>query len=156
MHQLHAYATSVIPPELIPIAPVFSVGDIMAFLGFGEFTGFSNSNITAILISQAGGFAMRIDDKDKMQAALQLLEPIGYDNNGNPIDSSDMEKLINQYEEQVIEPCGDTDNTDNTCFKEKFKDFINNFTLSNGDGFGVSYYEAIFDSDNNITNWEEQ
>ncbi|REE06934.1 hypothetical protein DFQ09_1262 [Winogradskyella pacifica] len=146
MHPIKAYNYTVAPPVLINIAPVFSSGDIVAFLGMGEFTGFSNDNITAILISPAGGFAMRIDDEDKMQAALQLLEPIGYDDYGNPIDSPDMKKLKDDYNKQVIEPCGDTDNT---CFKEKFKDFINNFTLSNGDGLGISYYEATFDANDN-------
>jgi len=135
----------------------FYVDDETAYhITYGNYESYTfaiNRDQDNILISPAGGFAMRIDDKDKMQAALQLLEPIAYDDYGSPIDSPDMLKLKQDYNEKVIKPCGDTDNA---CFKEKFKTFIYTFTLSNGDGLGISYYEATFDANDNITNWKQQ
>lgn len=156
MHELQTYIvdpTGQNPPELVNIVPVFSDGDIYAFLGLAEYTNYANDNITAIVVTPAGTFAMRMDDASKMEQALLLLEPIGEDANGEPIDSPDMEKFKKEYRDNIIKPCGDTDNA---CFKAAFIEFINTFTLSNGQTLGISYYEATFDSNGNIIAWTKK
>lgn len=153
MHERQAYRHTANGLVRVNIAPVFSVGDIYAFMGLAEYCNFDNNNVTAILVSPAGAFAMRVDDMDALEDALALLEPVGFDGDGNPIDSPDMEKLKEQYDRNVIEKCGDTDDA---CFRNAFSDFITNFTLLNGNSLGISYYEGTLDSNDEITEWIEQ
>lgn len=87
MHERQTYRRTANGPVLVNIAPVFSVGDIYAFMGLAEYNVFDNNNVTSILVSPAGAFAMRVDDMDALEDALVLLEPVGFDSNGNPIDS---------------------------------------------------------------------
>lgn len=154
MHQRQTYFTSnVQAPELVNIIPVFSDGDIAAFLGLGDFTNFANQNITAILVSPAGTFALRMGDKDKMSVANALLNLESRENNGELIGSADMKKLMDEYNDKIRTPCGDLDDA---CFKANFKKFIKTFTLSNGQSLGILLFEATFDANGNITNWVQQ
>lgn len=153
MHQFQTYlVSSNSAPELVNIVPFFSEGDIAAFLGLADYTNFTNNNITAILVSPAGTFALRMGSKTKMQEALTLLEPEGHNDNNEPIPSQDMNQIREKYQKEIVEQC---DDTDNSCFRNNFITFINTFTLSTGQTLGILLFEAVYDSNGNITNWTQ-
>jgi hypothetical protein len=144
MHAMTVYDTpNTSAPALQSVSPVFTVDDLDAFLGLGNFTHYNNGNITGLLVSYAGIFALREGSKSDMEAAFHLLEPVNVSGPNEPpvyVESAEMTNLRVKFQEQVIDPCGDTDAE---CFKNKFKEFINTFKLSNGKTLGILLFEAI-------------
>lgn len=134
--------------------PVFSAEDVA---GMAEFFVVKDDlgaedalDITSLLISRSGAFALKIDDPDK---AFSFYQDIKYgtsmDINGNRIKT--LKIFFNSYVTDVITESQKQCN--GTCSDEGYNDFLmNNFnTWLNSWDTGFGYYYGSLNSDNTYT-----
>jgi len=161
IHQTNFYDANQ-SPDPLKNSPVFSDGDIIEFLKNIKYikdnSPVETENVTSILLTATGypnptddpncntcgihGMAFVVKDKTKADQALQALQDL----NSKTQFESDFEKdiLLEWYE----------GNCDSDCMVKKLKKFIKKYRI-NGQTLGIGLYQAVFDSNGNITNWVE-
>jgi hypothetical protein len=140
--KLHRHQNKYTPigsTESKPTNPIPSEVDILNFLNLSSYTG--NKNATDIFVSRLGTFALRVTNKIKVDAALSRL-------------TSSQEKWSNfcsDYDELVTNKLMNTPRDESGAL-EGYIEFINTI-LVGGNVLGVGLYQAVFDSQGNITTW---
>ena len=120
------------------LVPIWSNDDIYKTADqFGELD--NDSDLTSILVTQEGTFALRVDDSDNFNDTNLTL---GYD-------AAAKDKFDTNFMKNVLEPCnGGSD----SCYVEKFIMFLNTYQI-NDHPIGLVMYQAVFDNQGNIINW---
>ncbi|VXB31334.1 hypothetical protein FLAVO9AF_130176 [Flavobacterium sp. 9AF] len=145
MHQNEAHITKGVNPQTgLPnivveeLVPIWSDGDIdKTAEQFGDLN--NDEDFTSILVTQAGTFALRVGNSSELNETNLIL--------GN--DANEKEKFNDNFNEQVLKPCN---GGSNSCYVEKFIVFINTYMI-NGHSIGLVLYQAVYDNQDNITNW---
>lgn len=115
--------------------------DVVGLLKLLDYT--NNKNATSIIVNRLGTFAIRVDDKNKANDAYDALT--SSTNNSAAI------AFEEKYDELVMEPY-EASPLDDNAVMDGFISFINT-NLINGQSMGLSFYQAVFDSQGNIINW---
>jgi len=142
IHQQKFYDASV---SLDPFlnSQVFSDEDIIEFLENVDFIESTDpeltDDVTSILISEIGAFALVVEDKELAGDALNALQ-----------DPNIKERFINDFQKKVLEDWINNE-CDNAYLVSNLKDFINKYKI-NGQKLGVEIYQAII-INNQITSW---
>ncbi|WP_299888095.1 hypothetical protein [uncultured Lacinutrix sp.] len=126
-------------------SPVFSDGDIKEFLGNIKFIENSNSDltedVTSILLSEIGAFALVVEDKQLAIDANNALQ-----------NAETKTKFELDFEKKVLKEWRNN-NCDNACLIKKINKFIKKYKI-NGQKLGISIYQAsIFE--NQIVFWNK-
>lgn len=139
---LHMHQDNYIPEgktTSIPTNVAPSDTDVVGLLKLLDYTG--NRNSTSIIVSRQGTFAIRVNDKSKANDAYDAIinnKEIGKD-------------FSNKYDELVMKPYETIPLYDDAVM-DGFIEFINTH-LVNGQSMGLSFYQAVYDSQGNIINW---
>lgn len=137
MHQNFYTPLGSSTPKPTPVAP--SDVDVVNFFNLFDYT--DNKNTTSLIVSRMGTFAVRVNDKNKVINTLNTL-----------LNNKEAAKFFtDEYDRLVMTPY-ETIPLDDNAVMEGFIKFINSH-LVNGQSMGLSFYQAQFDSQDNITNW---
>ena len=139
MHQNKYYENAVLKDS----NPVKSDQDVIAMLGFYNYT--NNINVTSVLVSRQGTFALRVKNGNQVNDAINALDPDGISQTSSP----ELDKFVNEYDNNVqnLFEAGDEAGA-----LAGFIKLINTYQI-NGQTLGISIFQAVFDSQGNITNW---
>lgn len=130
-------ATTPIPSNVAP-----SDTDVKGILKLLDYTG--NRNTTSIVVNRLGTYAIRVNDKNKANDAFDAITPSDASN-------QTWKDLVDNYDRLVTTPYEATPLNDNVVMNG-FIEFINTH-LVNGQPMGLSFYQAVYDSQDNIINW---
>jgi hypothetical protein len=124
-------------PKPTNVAP--SDTDVVGLLKLLDYTG--NRNATSIIVNRQGTFAIRVNDKSKANDAYDAI-----------INDKEIGKeFSDEYDRLVMKPY-ETMPLDDDAVMDGFIEFVNNH-LINGQSMGLSFYQAVYDSQGNIINW---
>ncbi|MGB1270251.1 MAG: hypothetical protein ACPG45_10990 [Flavobacteriaceae bacterium] len=119
---------------------LYSDGDILEFLDNIEYIESTDATLTnevaSLLMSQAGIFALVVDDKTKALAAQNAL-----------INNDTYKQFTDDFKDNILKSssnCGDS------CFKRRLKKFIKNVEV-NGQNLGISIYFSTLTPNQNNT-----
>lgn len=139
MHQDNYIPEGTTTPKPTNVAP--SDTDVVGLLQLLDYTG--DRNATSIIVNRQGTFAIRVNDKSKANDAQDAIT--------NPNDNSAADEFEEKYDKLVMEPYQTTP-LDDSAVMDGFIKFINTH-LVNGQSMGLSFYQAVYDSQGNIINW---
>jgi hypothetical protein len=139
MHQNKYYVNGVLKDT----NPVMSDVDVIAMLGFYNYT--NNINVTSVLVSRQGTFALRVNNGNQVNDAINALDP----DSNSQTSSPEMEKFVNEYDNNV-QNLFEAGNEPGAL--AGLINLINTYQI-NGQTLGISIFQAVFDSQGNITNW---
>lgn len=126
--------------------PVFSDGDIIEFLENIEYIENTDpdltNDVTSILLSEIGAFALVVDDKHLADDAINALQ-----------DDDIYEDFIDEFERKVLKKWR-KGNCDNDCMVKKITKFINTYEI-NGQNLGIHIYQASI-INNQIVFWNKK
>ncbi len=144
MHEITAHITHISATTGLPQvynaypAPIFSSGDIDKTGEQFEESG-NDVDFTSILVTEAGVFALRVDNGTNLADTSQTL--------GN--DADEKKSFDANFIQNVIKA---SDGQGNSVYVENFVTFLNT-QLVNGHHIGLILFQAVFDAQGNITNW---
>lgn len=120
------------------VVPMFSDGDI--FKTSEQFQDVDrDKDLTSILVSQEGTFALRIGNSNDVNNTFDILST----------DEQAKTNFENDFQKQVLSPC---EGGSNSCYVEHFSNFLSTY-LINGHHIGLILFQAVYDSEGNIINW---
>jgi hypothetical protein len=120
------------------LVPIFSNGDI--FKTSEQFIDVDrDKDLTSILVSQEGTFALRVGDSDELTDTYYILSN----------DEEVKTKFDDDFIKQVLSPCS---GASSSCYIEHFSTFLSTY-LINGHHIGLILFQAVYDSEGNIINW---
>lgn len=133
-------------PKYNTNSPLHSDGDILEFLDNIEYIESTDATltneVTSLLMSQAGIFALVVDDKTKALAAQAVLS-----------NNDTYEKFEEDFTRIVLD---DSSNCGDSCFKRRLKQFVKKVKI-NGQNLGISiYFSTLTQHPNNtitINGW---
>jgi hypothetical protein len=140
MHQDNYIPEGTTTPKPTNVAP--SPADVRGLMQLLNYTG--NRNATSIIVSRQGTFAIRVNDKSKVNDAFNAISPAN-ESNQTWVD------FIDEYDKLVTDLYL-ANPSDNTNIMNGFIKFINSHSI-NGQTMGLSFYQAVYDSQGNIINW---
>jgi hypothetical protein len=141
MHQNLYYDVTQSPPQLKLTNPIPSDDDVRNFLGMYDYQQNNNPRATLITVTLAGTFAIRYNDTQKATNAYNILRD----------DKVEREKYTLTYDNAIMDLYNQVP-MDKELMKTKFATFINTYQI-NEENMGLSLYEAVSDTQGNITNW---
>jgi hypothetical protein len=139
LHQNKYYESGVLKDS----NPVMSDVDVIAMLGFYNNT--NNINVTSVLVSRQGTFALRVNNVNQVNDAINALDP----DSNSQTSSPEMDKFVNMYNE-IVQDRFEVGNEAGAL--AGFIQLINTYQV-HGPPLGISLFQAVFDSEGNITNW---
>lgn len=137
MHQNTYTPIGTSTPKTSPVAP--SDIDVFNFTKLLDYT--DNKNATSILVNRIGTYAIRVNDVNKVINTFNTLE--------NNIEAA--KSFIKEYDRLVMTP-HEAVPLDDSAVMNGFITFVNTH-LVNGQSMGLSFYQAVYDNQDNITNW---
>lgn len=140
MHQDNYIPEGTTTPKPTNVAP--SHTDVRSVLDLLDYTG--NKNVTSIIVSRHGTFAIRVNDKSKANDAFDAITPSDATN-------QTWKEFVDKYDDLVTDLYL-ANPSDDTNIMNGFIEFINTH-LVNGQTMGLSFYQAVYDSQGNIINW---
>ena len=111
------------------LVPMFSAQDVISF--YAHISANNSSNITSMLVTANGVYALKVKSKSKMNAIANLLD------NNTPAGQRNTKALFDAYKEKVLKAC----DGDDSCYAEKFATFIKTFEID-GKKLGINFYSA--------------
>lgn len=146
MHQNYFLPDGSTTPKATPVAP--SHTDIGNFLKLLQQT--DNINTTSILVNRLGTYALRVSNKDSAIDANNLFTA-PWPNQYTP--NEDVKEFVDAYDRFITEVY-QTEPLNDQNVMDAFIKFINTFTFSSsGNTLGISFYQAVYDSEGNIIDW---
>lgn len=137
MHQDKFIPEGTTTPKATNVAP--SDTDVVGLLKLLNYT--DNKNTTSIIVNRLGTFAIRVNDKGKANNAYNAI-----------INNKEVSKLFSAKYDELITDLYEANPSDDVNIMNAFITFINTH-LVNGQSMGLSFFQAVYDSQNNIINW---
>jgi len=131
------------PQEL---SPIFSDGDVYFMLEFFEDTN-NNEDISSLIVSTEGVFALRVTDSERATFMKNKLDIKRH-----------WKKFLKKFEQNVLASEEGQPPYTNEQIIDNFINFLNSYQINNSDngqGFGLTLFQATLDTNGNITGWTQ-
>ena len=131
------------PQEL---SPIFSDADVYFMLEFFEDTN-NNEDISSLIVSTEGVFALRVTDTERATFMKNKLDIRRH-----------WRKYLERFLDKVLNSAENEPPYTNQQIIDNFINFLNTYQINNSDngqGFGLSLFQAVLDANGNITGWTQ-
>lgn len=142
LHPKYGLIEGIAAPQ--ELSPIFSDGDVAFFLKMFNDTN-NNEDISSIIVSSEGVFALRVTDAARANLMNNKLSIKRF-----------WKKYLKSFRDEVLDTPDGVPAYTNQEIIANFVTFLSTYQFNNNDdgmGFGLSLFQATIDSNGNITGW---